>query len=266
MSDYLFLVNVGDNIINSINLSKFIPNRRSKSWHEIEYKLGVFTQNTNSLKWNKIDEVEFNKSNNINLKSTDYLLDVGQLAVVIPINIEFIFEKEYFILPEPIRRKIDLSPINDRANICFHKNNAFSSYMGEFPYQMSKIKGSHLSFDPLMKDVNRHIKNKFVFINIHSNKLKNKDSLEFSIANIKTKEKILSQRYVLNSACIINVQPENDVEICFYSKDSLGLPIFISYDDKYLSVEHTHPPSEYFWNNKMKGQQLLKTNWLSQLP
>jgi len=33
-----------------------------------------------------------------------------------------------------------------------------------------------------------------------------------------------------------------------------------------LSVEHSHPPSEYFFGEgKFIGQQELKTNWLSKL-
>ena len=50
-------------------------------------------------------------------------------------------------------------------------------------------------------------------------------------------------------------------------EDFFGIPIFISYDNKgYLSVEHNHPPSEYFFNNKIKGQKILKEKWFSQLP
>jgi len=37
MSDYLFLVNVGDGIVNSVQLSRFVPNRRSGSRQIIDY-------------------------------------------------------------------------------------------------------------------------------------------------------------------------------------------------------------------------------------
>jgi hypothetical protein len=267
LSDYLFLVNVGDDIINSINLSKITPNRRAKSQKFLDYKVGIYTQTADSKKWSKVDEVKFNNKNNIILNSTDYSLTVSQLAVVIPVNEDFILEDNYYSLPTPISRKVDSSPVNERANISFNKNGVFSSYMGEFPYQMSKIKGSHLSFDALVKDTNRNIKTLLVFINIHSSKISNKKALTFSVANMKTKEKIKSQEYFLNSAAIVEFNVTKDVDICFYSKDSLGVPIFISYDtSNYISVEHTHPPSEFFWNNKMKAQQILKKNWLSILP
>jgi hypothetical protein len=266
LSDYLFLVNVGDEITNKIYLSKFIPNRRSKSNAEIKYKVGVYTQNIDSTKWNKIDEVKFNENNNIVLSSADYKLSVGQLAVIIPCAFDMNLNDKYDTLPKPISRKVDLSPVNERATISFTKGNAFSSYQGEFPYQMSRIKGTFLAFDSLMQDKNQAIRTKIVFINIHSNKLSDKKYFELIVANSDSKEKVASKKYVHNSACIIDIQAIDNVDLCFYSKDTLGIPIFISYNNTgYLSVEHTHPPSEYFWNNKFKGQQILKQNWLTQL-
>lgn len=98
MSDYIFLTNVGNEIINSIYLSKFVPNRRSESNIEIKYKVGVYTQNIDSIKWEKIDEVEFNESNNIVLTSADYNLNVGQLAVIIPCDIGLDLKDNYVVV------------------------------------------------------------------------------------------------------------------------------------------------------------------------
>jgi hypothetical protein len=267
MSEYFFLVNVGDGIVSSVCLSKFIPNRLSKSPIGIKYKVAIYIQNLDSTIWKKIDEVEFNNSNNITLKSSSYDLEVGQLAVVVPCNIEAVLDDSVNILPEPLSRKVDHSPVNERATISFKKGNVYSSFQGEFPYQMSKIKGAFLTFDPLILGNSKDIKTKIVFINIHSKILTVKDYFELFVADIKTKETILSKGYMHNSACIIDISSSEDSGYVFYSKETLGIPIFISYDEKggYLSVEHTHPPAEYFWNNKIEGQRLLKQNWLSQL-
>ena len=89
MSNYLFIVNVGDNIVSSVQISKFAPNRRAKSSEYINFKVGVYTQTKNNVNWTKIDEVGFDGDNNIQLKSSDYNLEIGQLAVVIPCEIEF---------------------------------------------------------------------------------------------------------------------------------------------------------------------------------
>jgi len=266
MSDYIFLVNVGEGIKNSINLTKFIPNRKKSSRVEIDFKVGIYTQEFDSIQWVKLDEVEFT-DNNIILNSSDYNLDIGQLAVVIPCEIDFLLLDEYDELPEPISRKSDITPVNERAAIYFYKEKSFSSYQGEFPYQMSRIKGTFIAFDSLMHCTNKNINTKIVFINIHSKRLLKKQIFYLNINNSNSKERIVSNKYVHNSACIVDIPIHNDLEIFAYSKDSLGIPIFISYNNLgYLSVEHTHPPSELFWNNKFKGQQLLKQNWLSKLP
>ena len=267
MSEYFFLTNVGNEIINSINLSRFTSNRRSFFNKEVSFKVGVYTQQNDSVEWHKLDELEFNKQNNIILSSSDYNLNLGQLAVIIPCDLNFDLKDIYHTLPSPISRKIDFSPVAERAAIYFKKGNAFSSYQGEFPFQMSRIKGSFLTFDPLIKSQIESTKSKMVLINIHSNQLSEKKLFTLNAANSLTKEILQSKDYVHNSACIIDIKSVDNVELCFYSKYSLGIPIFISYDENgYLSVEHNHPPSEYFFHNKVKGQQVLKQKWFSQLP
>ena len=71
MSEYFFITNVGNQIINSINLSKFTSNRRSQLNKEVNFKVGVYIQKNNSIKWQKIDEIGFNNNNNIKLSSSD---------------------------------------------------------------------------------------------------------------------------------------------------------------------------------------------------
>jgi hypothetical protein len=266
MSDYIFLVNAGAGIVNSVSLTRLVPNRRKTSCAEINFKVGVYTQEFDSVQWKKLDEVGFN-DNNIVLDSSDYNLDVGQLAVVVPCAVDFLLLDKYDELPEPINRKSDMTPINERASIYFYKDKSFSSYQGEFPYQMSKVKGTFLAFDSLMHHTNKNIKTKIVFINIHSKKLLKKQVFHLNVANSDSKEKIISSKYVHNSVGIVDIPAHDDIELCIYSKDTLGIPVFISYNNLgYLSVEHTHPPAELFWNNKSKGQQLLKQSWLTELP
>ena len=54
----------------------------------------------------------------------------------------------------------------------------------------------------------------------------------------------------------------NDSSLVFYSKDTLGIPIFISFLEgkgHNMSVEHSHAPTEYFWgDSKYYCQSLIK--------
>ena len=266
MSDYIFLVNVGDDIVNSVCLTSFVPNRRKYSTAEINFKVGVYTQKFDSVQWVKLGEARFN-NNNIVLSSLDYNLAIGELAVVVPSPLDFIFLDRYDELPEPISRKSDETPVNERASIYFYKDKSFSSFQGEYPYQMTKVKGSFLAFDSLMKYTNKNINTRIAFINIYSKKLSTKKNFYLNIANSDSKVKIISTKYVHNSVGIIDISSNDGIERCIYSKDTLGIPIFISYNDLgYLSVEHSHPPSELFLKNSVKGQNLLKKNWLNKLP
>ncbi len=270
MSDYLFLTNIGDDFINSISISKFVPNRRIKTKEYIEFKVVIYTQKKDALIWCKLDEVYFNDANNITLNSNDYDLDVGQLAVVVPCLLDFICEDIIMSLPEPISRKLDSSPVNERATISFSRGELSSSYQGEFPFAMSRVKGTFLAFDALIGEPHKKVSSKIVFINIFSKELPVKNTFSFNVANSSNKEIIKTYEYVHNSALIVDVDNMSDLSYVFYSKDTLGIPIFITYgegEEFNLSVEHTHPPSELFWgDDKFYGQSLLKSKWMNTLP
>lgn len=270
MSDYLFMTNVGDDIVNSISISKFVPNRRANAFESLKFKLCIFTQTKEEVAWKKIDEVSFDGRNNIRLKSTDYNLAVGQLAVVVPCKLDFKCEKIVESLPEPISRKLDKSPVNERATISFSRGKITSSYQGEFPYQMSKVKGTFMAFDPLISPPQNNVITKLVFINIFSNKLTNKEIYNLNMADSSSMKILNNVEYVHNSAVIMDVVRKDDLSCVFYSKDTLGIPIFISYgkDECFnMSVEHTHPLSELFWGKgKFYGQGLIKSNWMRKLP
>ena len=55
----------------------------------------------------------------------------------------------------------------------------------------------------------------------------------------------------------------------YFILDCVGIPIYISYqknNTSNLSIEHAHPPSEFFYgDHKFLGQQALKNKWLSLL-
>jgi len=270
MSNFLFLVNIGDDIVSSVNITKLVPNRKPTSPKFCDFKLGVYIQEESSVAWKKLDEVYFDGNNNIQLKSSDYKLKEGQIAVVIPSEINEKLKHNPCKLPKPISRQLDSSPVSERATISFERKGVFSSYQGDYPFQMSKAKGTFLCFDSLVFQPEKGVINKLVFINIFSQELKEKTKFTVNRVNTSSKETIKKQKYVYNSAAIMNVEYKNDMETAFYSKDSSGIPIFISYHKGFksnLSVEHSHPPSElFFGNNKFFAQQVLKKNWLSILP
>jgi len=263
LSDYLFLTKVDEKIENIIYLSQLIPNRQKNDLSCTCFKVGIYLQKFNSLVWHLIDEIFFS-NDDIFINSSDYDINIGELLVVVPVYESTKLDKECVELPKPISRKVDNSPVNERGEIRFKLNETSSSYLGEFPHIMSTIKGTFLSFDPLIQSADG-IKNKLIFINIHSKKISKKEPLKFYIAHSKSKKIIDCYDYYLNSALIIDIDQDSE-ELCFFSRVSLGIPIFISYNsNQIISVEHTHPPAEMFWEKKFLGQKILKSNWLERL-
>ena len=60
MSEYNFLLNIGDDIINEVTLTRLIQNRRSSADIYFDFKVGVYTQKFESNLWEKLDEINFN--------------------------------------------------------------------------------------------------------------------------------------------------------------------------------------------------------------
>jgi len=266
MSSYSFLINLGSNISSSVEVSNFIPNRKEVARDKIKIKFGVYTQALESCVWQKLDEVYFENNNNINLNSIYYELSSGQLAVVIPVSLNYKLDNNLDSLPEPYNRHVDGSPVEDRMRLSFRLNELSSSYQGDFPYMMSKARGTFIAFDPLVRAQHDNVRSKLVLVNIHSNRLHEKNIFHLFMANLRDKKVISCDQYRHNSVAILDIDRTKRQDLFFYSKETLGLPIFISYDEQVnslLSVEHTNPPSELFFNDQINQQKHLKTNWFS---
>ncbi len=144
-----------------------------------------------------------------------------------------------------------------RANLKI-KNDKYgsSSYQSEYPIEMIYKKGSILStVSSLTNDANSNF---IAFKQIYY--LPTKKPFQVFLVDLK-KEEILSKTiFYSNSTNIIELSKVKDIKnCCFYSDEFLGIPIFISYGDKGVSMEHSHPPHLYIQsNNKFKLVTNLK--------
>jgi len=263
MSEYFFLTNVGSDIKNIVEITSSQSNVVGTKKTSINFKIGIYKQGFEDNYWVKLDERYVNEDF-VRLCSDEYPINLGELAVLVMVANDENLEDVYEELPEPISRKIVDTKVNDRASVIFCNKENCSSYQGEFPYLMSKIKGTFLSFDPLVQFGNE-VQNKLFFVNIYSKKIKHKKKYSLCMAENKSKKILNCINYYQNSVAIMDIKKQ-DNEVIFYSKDTLGIPIFLSFNDKgFISVEHTHPPSEFFWKEKLRGQGFLKSNWLENL-
>ena len=248
------------------------PNNRLKSiflnktYKDIVF-LGIYHLKNKSwvlLKVQKCNPFEFLEIRRDELNVMD-----EEIVVVVPKKSNS-FQYVSDILPEPESLRVDNSFVAQRVSLNFSYLNAESSYQGEYPFNLAdQNKSSFLSFDSLKGSKGKNYKNFLILINISRN-YNTKDSIDIKFFNPKFKDRIRLISARKNSITIVETNEYekklNEEEIIFFTSDiSSFIPIFLSLDIKHnqLSVEHTHPPTEYFSGaNKNDLVKLTKKQWL----
>ena len=263
---------IKDKIYGSITFLN-APNNRLKSiLFKKNFKdkvyLGIYHLKNNYwflLKVEKCNPFEFLEISREELNVMD-----EEMVVIIPKKSNS-FESSPDILPEPDSLRVDNSFVAQRVSLNFSFLNADTSYQGEYPFNLANSKKSSLfSFDTLKGAKGKNFKNFLILLNIYRNN-NIKDSVELKFFNPKNVDKFRLIAAKKNSITILeDNQYEKDLntkEIIFFTSEKASfIPIFLSLDLKnnQLSVEHTHPPTEYFFGASKKSfVKLTKNKWLS---
>ena len=145
-----------------------------------------------------------------------------------------------------------------RANLKIkYKNQGFSSYQSEYPYELIIKEGTTLSQISSLTDTEAD-KNFIIFKNIFHLPIKKKFKGYF--VNYEKKKIIYECELVTNKTNFIEI-PTSIIkpEVFFVTKDFLGIPIYLTLKNGHLSLEHSHPPHEYILGqNKFKKVYELK--------
>ena len=145
-----------------------------------------------------------------------------------------------------------------RANLKILLNEGgFSSYQSEYPYSMIAKKGTLLS--SVNSIANKEAEKNFIFIrNIYEKPINEKYfAYIVDVKKKKVEEKIEIQTNYTNSFELNKslIKPE----MFLITDKYLGIPMFVSIDQKHVSFEHTQPPHEYILGkNKFKKISELK--------
>lgn len=136
-------------------------------------------------------------------------------------------------------------PTEYRSNLKIYLDQGgFSSYQSDYPFSMiNNLNGSVLSSVSSLLNLSAE-RNYIIFKNIIKFPLK-KQFKAYFIDLIKKKiiKKIFIQSNLANEIEVDNsIINENTF---FYSPDLLGIPIYVSVNNKHISMEHTHPPHHY---------------------
>lgn len=145
-----------------------------------------------------------------------------------------------------------------RANLKIkYKNEGFSSYQSEYPYELTIKKGTTLSQISSLTDTQAD-ENFLIFKNIFHLPIKKRFKGYF--VNYDSKKIMYECELVTNKTNFIKI-PTSIIkpEVFFVTKDFLGVPIYLTIKNGHLSLEHSHPPHEYILGqNKFKRVSELK--------
>ena len=131
-----------------------------------------------------------------------------------------------------------------RANFKIYLNQGgFSSYQSEYPYSMITKKGTILSSISSLANSNAD-KNYILIKNIFEEPIEE----YFNVYLINYKKKNIEEIFKIKTNytnCIEISNKHIKPEIFLVTDKYLGIPMYVSIKNKFLSFEHTHPPHDY---------------------
>lgn len=137
----------------------------------------------------------------------------------------------------------DTSP-SFRSNFKIYiKNGGFSSYQSEYPYSMVTKRGSVISSISSLANPNAD-KNFILFRNVFHEPIN--ENFKGYLVNHKTKS--ILDTFILKTNytnCFELNKKHIKPEVFFITDKFLGIPMYVSVKNSFISFEHTHPPHEY---------------------
>lgn len=154
-----------------------------------------------------------------------------------------------------------------RCNIKIFNKNTSCSYQGEYPGLLIKRDLSIVSCSPMIQG-DKNVENFFILVNL------NKDPViqEFEFEILDSKKNILDKTVfktnTVNKYSLKNLNLNNSEKrmLIFRSEKKGGIPLYFSktFDNKSMSLEHTHPPQAYFiFGDTLKFQKFKKKFWFN---
>jgi len=258
-------------IIGSITFLNY-PNNSLKSilkknkYKDIVY-LGIYC--FRNQKWFLLETFKCNPIEFLEISRSKLDVEDREIVVAVPKKLN-IFKETCNNLPRPDLLKIDNSTIAQRASLNFSYLNSTTSYQGEYPLIMSNLqKGSLLTFDTLKQVDFSSNKNFLIFMNISSH-ANSSEPIKIEYFNPKNRSKVKFLYARRNTFSVFETSEyekylNNPSTIFFRSSEATFIPLMLSINinTNQLSVEHTHPPTEYFFGTqKLDYVKLIKKQWI----
>ena len=170
-------------------------------------------------------------------------------------NEDILSNEIFFLADEAVLKEFDYKKLKNfnnftdthpafRANFKIYLNQGgFSSYQSEYPYSMITKKGTILS--SISSIANSDADKNYVLIkNIFEEPIE--ENFKAYLVNYKTKS--IEEQFEVKTNYTNCIEINNKLikpEIFLTTDKYLGVPMYVSVKNNFLSFEHTHPPHEY---------------------
>jgi hypothetical protein len=219
-------------------------------------------------RWQCRERLPVPPEGDVRITSAEQGLRSGELLVAVPLAREEVPDAADPRLPLPRSKRLDRSPVAERCSLGFHWRGISSSYQGEYPLRMAEQeRGTFVSFDPLLQAGAEVGINLVAFVTLS----RTPDRSEHALESFDARSRRLRHRgtFRRNDCAVLEIDPAEAgaAEIFLRCTSTLGIPIYLtlSRDDApaSMSVEHTHPPTELFWEqDRLPGSRAIKRTWL----
>jgi len=257
MNIYFFLNHL--NLDSSLDIFNFPPN--SKFCNDVLKDIYPYAFFSNGREWEYISLNKIKKNDSFVVKKSDLPLEFQDKSVFLSFSIE---SNDFKNSLENLNY-MNSSP-QWRANTKIFNKYTSASYQGEYPGSILSKKISLVSCSPMIQS---KFDTFFYLINLTNDPEIKSFKLEImntSLEHIKTVE---CKTNTINFFDLNSFKYKfTDDFYVFKSHSYGGVPLyFTKSNDKKMSIEHTHPPSEYiFMGDRNYFQKLKKKYWLSEKP
>ena len=254
----------------SLTFLNYPNNILKKNTRYIEKKtlnIGIYKLKNNL--WELIDIRECQLRNFITISREDLTVQ-DRLMVVCVVRKDRNFPKKCEYLPTSHSLRVDDSFVEERASYNFTYNDSSTSYQGEYPCSMAKIRnGSFMSFDILKSGMqSKGVENFLLLMNLNIS-AKFQSEIIVNAYDPENKDYSKQLKAKQNSISVFNLNYLDEKissKITFFcSNNCTFIPLFLSLDknNDQMSFEHTHPPADLFiGSDKFKVVKIMKKKWM----
>ncbi len=228
-----FLFGINNETLNSkLQIARFVDKEKDLKKYS---NLKLFKCYPHNNSW-KVEKVENNKKNDF-----FYILDSDDISNK---DVFFLARQETLVNFNSENLENYNTGWIARANLKIYlKKGGFSSYQADYPFDLATKKGSVISSINSLINDNADI-NYIFFRNIFHKPIENK--FKAYLVDYKNKKILTEYELKTNNSNFIEIKKKYIKDGIFFStQDYLGIPLYVSIKNNFLSFEHTHPYHSY---------------------